>query len=56
MTMSSNILHSQSIIMVVFREEKSVQDEVKAWDFWYSRQHSIKMRILDVGQYSITNF
>ncbi|ELU04642.1 hypothetical protein CAPTEDRAFT_198092 [Capitella teleta] len=35
--------------MVVFREEKPGQDDAKAWDFWYSRQHSIKMRILDYG-------
>lgn len=33
--------------MLVFREEKSHEDEIKAWQFWHSRQHSVKQRILD---------
>ena len=33
--------------MLVFREEKTQEEEVKAWQFWHSRQHSIKQRILD---------
>ncbi|OQR76627.1 protein grainyhead-like, partial [Tropilaelaps mercedesae] len=37
----------KSLIMLVFREEKSAEDEMKAWQFWHSRQHSIKQRILD---------
>lgn len=37
----------KSIIMVVFREGKAAEDEMKAWHFWHSRQHSIKQRILD---------
>jgi hypothetical protein len=40
----------QSVIMLVFREEKSPEDEIKAWQFWHSRQHSIKQRILDAGE------
>ena len=41
----------QSVIMLLFREEKSPEDEIKAWQFWHSRQHSVKQRILDAGKY-----
>ncbi|KAG8187327.1 hypothetical protein JTE90_011694 [Oedothorax gibbosus] len=37
----------KSTVMLVFREEKSPEDELKAWKFWHSRQHSVKQRILD---------
>lgn len=37
--------------MLMFREEKSPEDEIKAWQFWHSRQHSVKQRILDAGKY-----
>ncbi|XP_035788093.1 protein grainyhead-like isoform X3 [Anopheles albimanus] len=37
----------KSVIMLLFREEKSSEDEIKAWQFWHSRQHSVKQRILD---------
>ena len=40
----------QSIVMVVFRDDKSVADEFKAWQFWHIRQHSPKQRILDIGE------
>ncbi|XP_035209101.1 protein grainyhead-like isoform X3 [Stegodyphus dumicola] len=40
----------KSIVMLVFREEKSPEDELKAWKFWHSRQHSVKQRILDAGK------
>lgn len=36
--------------MLMFREEKSPEDEIKAWQFWHGRQHSVKQRILDAGQ------
>lgn len=35
--------------MLVFREDKSLEDERKAWEFWHGRQHSFKQRILDIG-------
>nr|XP_053639666.1 protein grainyhead-like [Cherax quadricarinatus] len=38
----------KSVVMLVFREEKTPEDEIKAWQFWHSRQHSVKQRILDV--------
>ena len=37
----------KSVIMLVFREGKTVEEEMKAWAFWHSRQHSVKQRILD---------
>ena len=37
----------KSLIMLVFREEKLHDEEIKAWQFWHSRQHSVKQRILD---------
>ncbi len=37
------------MVMLVFREEKSPEDEAKAWQFWHGRQHSAKQRILDAG-------
>ncbi|KAG8254342.1 Grainyhead-like protein 2 [Homalodisca vitripennis] len=39
----------KSIVMLMFREEKSPEDEIKAWQFWHGRQHSVKQRILDAG-------
>lgn len=45
------IIISQSVVMLVFREEKSPEDEIKAWQFWHSRQHSVKQRILDAGNF-----
>lgn len=42
--------------MLMFREEKSPEDEIKAWQFWHGRQHSVKQRILDAGKFIITNW
>lgn len=39
--------------MLMFREEKSPEDEIKAWQFWHSRQHSVKQRILDAGKWMV---
>uniref|UniRef100_A0A914VQU6 Grh/CP2 DB domain-containing protein n=1 Tax=Plectus sambesii TaxID=2011161 RepID=A0A914VQU6_9BILA len=38
----------KSILMVVFREDKSYEEEIKTWQFWHARQHSVKQRILEV--------
>lgn len=38
----------QSVLMVVFREDKSYEEEIKTWQFWHARQHSVKQRILEV--------
>ena len=37
----------KSVIMLVFREGKSAEEEQKSWTFWHTRQHSVKQRILD---------
>jgi len=37
----------KTIIMLVFREGKSPEEELKAWQFWHSRQHTAKQRILE---------
>jgi transcription factor CP2-like protein len=34
--------------MVVFREDKSYEEEIKTWQLWHKRQHSPKQRILEV--------
>ncbi|VDM74074.1 unnamed protein product [Strongylus vulgaris] len=34
--------------MIVFREDKTYEEEIKTWQFWHSRQHSAKQRILEV--------
>ena len=37
----------KSVVMLIFREGKTQEEELKAWQFWHSRQHSVKQRILD---------
>ena len=37
----------KTVIMLVFRDSKSAEEEVKGWQFWHARQHSVKQRILD---------
>jgi hypothetical protein len=41
--------------MVVFRDDKSLEDERKAWEFWHSRQHSYKQRVIDIGKQKQSN-
>lgn len=47
------VCFAQSVVMLMFREEKSPEDEIKAWQFWHGRQHSVKQRILDAGKFLI---
>ena len=37
----------KTVIMVTFRDHKSAEEEIKLWQFWHARQHSVKQRILD---------
>ena len=37
----------KTVIMVTFRDHKSPEEEIKLWQFWHARQHSVKQRILD---------
>lgn len=50
LTVFSRCFVAQSVVMLMFREEKSPEDEIKAWQFWHGRQHSVKQRILDAGK------
>ena len=38
----------RSVIMVLFRDSKNPDDELKTWEFWHSRQHSDKQKVLDI--------
>lgn len=40
----------QSVVMVVFGEEKSRDDQLKHWKYWHSRQHTAKQRCIDIGE------
>jgi len=40
----------QSVVMVLFRERHSFDEEQTAWELWHMRQHSFKQRVIDVGQ------
>ena len=33
----------KSVIMLVFRESKAEEDDIKAWHFWHQRQHSVNI-------------
>ncbi|KAM9797910.1 grainyhead-like protein 2 homolog [Neosynchiropus ocellatus] len=41
----------QSVIMVVFGEDKSKEEQLKNWKYWHSRQHTAKQRVLDIADY-----
>lgn len=48
-----NIHHTlfiQSVVMVVFGEEKCRDDQLKHWKYWHSRQHTAKQRCIDIGE------
>uniref|UniRef100_A0A183BNC9 CP2 domain-containing protein n=1 Tax=Globodera pallida TaxID=36090 RepID=A0A183BNC9_GLOPA len=38
----------RSQVMVVFREDKSFDEELRTWMLWHKRQHSHKQRIIEV--------
>ena len=42
----------KSFIYVSFREKRPLEEEVKAWNFWYSKQHSYKQRIIEIGEFT----
>ena len=46
----SVLFHCQSVVMVVFGEEKCRDDQLKHWKYWHSRQHTAKQRCLDIGE------
>ncbi|CAI4225892.1 unnamed protein product [Auanema sp. JU1783] len=46
----------KSQLMIVFREDKTYEEEIKTWQFWHSRQHSAKQRILEVDAKNSSGF
>uniref|UniRef100_A0A673LQL3 Grainyhead-like protein 1 homolog n=1 Tax=Sinocyclocheilus rhinocerous TaxID=307959 RepID=A0A673LQL3_9TELE len=41
----------RSVVMVVFGEEKTRDDQLKHWKYWHSRQHTAKQRCVDIADY-----
>ncbi|XP_029022639.1 grainyhead-like transcription factor 2b isoform X2 [Betta splendens] len=41
----------RSVIMVVFSEDKNRDEQLKYWNYWHSRQHTAKQRVLDIADY-----
>ncbi|XP_008322329.1 grainyhead-like protein 2 homolog isoform X2 [Cynoglossus semilaevis] len=41
----------QSVIMVVFGDDKCRDEQLKNWKYWHSRQHTAKQRVLDIADY-----
>ncbi|KAG7270019.1 hypothetical protein CRUP_027977 [Coryphaenoides rupestris] len=41
----------QSVVMLVFGEDKAYEDQLKHWKFWQTRQHTAKQRCLDIADY-----
>ena len=40
----------QSVVMLVFGDEKFTEDQLKHWRYWHSRQHTAKQRCIDIGK------
>lgn len=40
----------QSVVMVVFGEDKCRDEQLKHWNYWHTRQHTAKQRVLDIGK------
>ncbi|XP_054239519.1 grainyhead-like protein 1 homolog [Indicator indicator] len=41
----------RSVIMVVFAEDKSREEQLRHWKYWHSRQHTAKQRCIDIADY-----
>ncbi|XP_041843608.1 grainyhead-like protein 2 homolog isoform X2 [Melanotaenia boesemani] len=41
----------QSVVMVVFGEDKCRDEQLKNWKYWHSRQHTAKQRVLEIADY-----
>ncbi|XP_040204550.1 grainyhead-like protein 1 homolog isoform X3 [Rana temporaria] len=41
----------RSVIMVVFADDKSREDQLRHWKYWHSRQHTAKQRCIDIADY-----
>ncbi|XP_048414055.1 grainyhead-like protein 3 homolog [Stegostoma tigrinum] len=45
----------RSMIMAVFDNAKTPEDQVKYWKHWHSRQHTVKQRVIDFADYKESN-
>ncbi|KAI1897369.1 hypothetical protein AGOR_G00082600 [Albula goreensis] len=45
------ISKARSVVMLVFGEEKSRDEQLKHWRYWHSRQHTAKQRCIDIADY-----
>lgn len=43
-------LFTKSVILVVFAEDKTREDQIRHWKYWHSRQHTAKQRCIDIGK------
>ncbi|KAM6968277.1 grainyhead-like protein 2 homolog [Aplochiton taeniatus] len=41
----------RSVVMVVFSEDKTREEQLGHWRYWHSRQHTAKQRVLDIADY-----
>ncbi|XP_043935191.1 grainyhead-like protein 1 homolog isoform X2 [Protopterus annectens] len=41
----------RSVVMVVFGEDKTRDDQLRHWKYWHSRQHTAKQRCIDIADY-----
>ncbi|KAI5618118.1 grainyhead-like transcription factor 2a [Silurus asotus] len=41
----------RSVVMVVFGEDKCRDEQLKHWNYWHTRQHTAKQRVLDIADY-----
>uniref|UniRef100_A0A8C1Y5V1 Grainyhead-like transcription factor 2a n=1 Tax=Cyprinus carpio TaxID=7962 RepID=A0A8C1Y5V1_CYPCA len=41
----------RSVVMVVFGQEKYRDEQLKHWNYWHTRQHTAKQRVLDIADY-----
>ncbi|KAJ8356132.1 hypothetical protein SKAU_G00189260 [Synaphobranchus kaupii] len=49
--LSNSISKARSVVMLVFGEEKSRDEQLKHWKYWHSRQHTAKQRCIDIADY-----
>lgn len=45
----------RSMIMAVFDNGKPVEEQIKYWKHWHSRQHTAKQRVIDFADYKESN-
>lgn len=49
-TRVTRVLYLQSVVMVVFDNDKVPVEQLRFWRHWHSRQPTAKQRVIDVGE------